>query len=468
MWALISGGFSKRDTLKYSTLAILSVFFVEVFLGLVTGSLAILSDGMHALFDALSSFVLYISVSISLKPPDEEHMYGHEKFEPLGGLIGGFTLMFLAGIISVEAISKIIRSEPSINLDFSLAGFIALSYTLFIDLLRMFIFKSTFKNGRSPTIKAGFYHAFSDLGSTLIALLGYWLSIDGIFYGDSLAALTLSALLIFLSVRLVWNNIVELSDTAPKEVVTKVKEEISKVSKGLFAYENLKVRRIGEKTFVRATFRVPDYMSLDEAHDITAKIENNIVKALGNVDVSFHIEPTGIRGMATEEFIEEIVGRIGGVIGVHDINITHHNGRVYVTLHVQVEPTMPLGEAHTLAEKIEEIISKNVSNIGNVLVHIEPSNIELKKGCIINDREINDLVKMAAEKYGNNLRIKRVVTYIANGKRYLGIECISEREIPVEEAHRISSEIENAIMEKISNITVTVHMEASRSIAGKN
>jgi divalent metal cation (Fe/Co/Zn/Cd) transporter len=103
-----------------------------------------------------------------------------------------------------------------------------------------------------------------------------------------------------------------------------------------------------------------------------------------------------------------------------------------------------------------------------VLVHIEPSNIELKKGCIINDREINDLVKMAAEKYGNNLRIKRVVTYIANGKRYLGIECISEREIPVEEAHRISSEIENAIMEKISNITVTVHMEASRSIAGKN
>jgi divalent metal cation (Fe/Co/Zn/Cd) transporter len=203
-----------------------------------------------------------------------------------------------------------------------------------------------------------------------------------------------------------------------------------------------------KKTFVRATLKVPDYMSLDEAHDITTKIENNIVKALGNADVSFHIEPTGIRGMATEKFIEEIVSRIEGVIGVYDVNATHHNGRVYITLHVQVEPMMPLGEAHALAKKIEETISKNMSNTGNILVHIEPSNIELKRGHIMDDKEINDLVKMVTEKYRNDLRIKRVVTYIANGKRYLGIECTSEREIPVEEAHKISSEIENAIMKK--------------------
>ena len=468
MWILISGGFGKLVALKYSTLAILSVFFVEAFLGLATGSLAILSDGMHALFDTLSSFMLFISVSISLKPPDEDHMYGHEKFEPLGGLIGGFALIVLAGAIAVEAISKIINGEPSINLDFSSVGFIALGYTLFIDILRVFIFSKFIFEDRGPTIKAGFYHAFSDLSSTLIALLGYWLSIYGIFYGDSLAALILSAILIFLSIRFAWNNMMELSDIAPKEAVTKVKEEISKVGEGLLMYENLRVRRTGEKTFVRATLKVPDYMSLDEAHDITTKIENNIVKALGNADVSFHIEPTGIRGMATEKFIEEIVGRIEGVIGVHDVNVTHHNGRVYITLHVQVEPMMPLGEAHALAEKIEETISKNMSNTGNILVHIEPSNIELKRGHIMDDKEINDLVKMVTEKYRNDLRIKRVVTYIANGKRYLGIECISEREIPVEEAHKISSEIENAITEKISNISVTVHMEANKSCRGKN
>jgi divalent metal cation (Fe/Co/Zn/Cd) transporter len=128
-------------------------------------------------------------------------------------------------------------------------GFIALGYTLFIDILRVFIFSKFIFEDRSPTIKAGFYHAFSDLSSTLIALLGYWLSIYGIFYGDSLAALILGAILIFLSIRFAWNNMMELSDIAPKEAVTKVKEEISRVGKGLLTYENLRVRRTGEKNF---------------------------------------------------------------------------------------------------------------------------------------------------------------------------------------------------------------------------
>ena len=95
------------NLLKYSTVAILSVFFVETILGLIVGSLAILSDGLHALFDAISSFVLFISVCASLKPPDEDHMYGHEKFEALGSLVGGLTLIVLAALIAVEALLKI-------------------------------------------------------------------------------------------------------------------------------------------------------------------------------------------------------------------------------------------------------------------------------------------------------------------------------------------------------------------------
>ena len=88
MHSISSMKIERVNLLKYSTAAILSVFFVETVLGLIAGSLAILSDGLHALFDAISSLVLFISARASLKPPDEEHMYGHEKFEALGSLIG--------------------------------------------------------------------------------------------------------------------------------------------------------------------------------------------------------------------------------------------------------------------------------------------------------------------------------------------------------------------------------------------
>ncbi len=446
------------NLLKYSTVAILSVFFVETILGLIVGSLAILSDGLHALFDAISSFVLFISVCASLKPPDEDHMYGHEKFEALGSLVGGLTLIVLAALIAVEALLKIFGDGYYINLDFSFVGFIALGYTFFVDLFRMFIFRPALRSG-STTIRVGFYHALLDVGSTLIALLGFLLTICGIFYWDSLASLILSSSLIFISFRLVWNSVMELSDMAPRDIVRKVREEMSEVGGGLLKYENLKVRKSGEKVFVRATLKVPDYMSFEEAHELSSRMEAKIVEAIGNADISFHIEPVSVGGLTTEKFIEKLTNKIRGVRGVHDVSVTHHDGKLYVTLHMQVDPSTPLSEAHDLAEKIEETIAKNLSNVENVLVHIEPSNIELRRGQVINEREINDVVQLAAKKYESDLRIKRIITYVAGGKRHIDIECMLSKEISVEEAHKIASEIEDLIREKFSETIVTVHME---------
>ena len=337
-------------------------------------------------------------------------------------------------------------------------GFIALGYTFFVDLFRMFIFRPALRSG-STTIRVGFYHALLDVGSTLIALLGFLLTICGIFYWDSLASLILSSSLIFISFRLVWNSVMELSDMAPRDIVRKVREEMSEVGGGLLKYENLKVRKSGEKVFVRATLKVPDYMSFEETHELSSKMEAKIVEAIGNADISFHIEPVSVGGLTTEKFIEKLTNKIRGVRGVHDVSVTHHDGKLYVTLHMQVDPSTPLSEAHDLAEKIEETIAKNLSNVENVLVHIEPSNIELRRGQVINEREINDVVQLAAKKYESDLRIKRVITYVAGGKRHIDIECMLSKEISVEEAHKIASEIEDLIREKFSETIVTVHME---------
>ena len=458
MHSISSMKIERVNLLKYSTVAILSVFFVETVLGLIAGSLAILSDGLHALFDVISSFVLFISARASLKPPDEEHMYGHEKFEALGSLIGGLTLIVLATLIAIEALLKIFGGGYYINLNLSFVGFIALGYTFSIDLFRMFIFRPALKGG-GGTIRVGFYHALLDVGSTLIALLGFLLATFGVFYWDSIASLILSSSLVFISFRLVWSSIMELSDVAPREIVKKVKEEMLRVSGGLLKYEGLKVRKAGEKVFVRATLKVPDYMSLKEAHELSSKMEARIMRAVGDADISFHIEPASIRGLTTEKFIEKLAGRIRGVRGVHNVSVTHYGGKLYATLHVQVEPSTPLSDAHDLAEKIERKIAENLSNVGNVLVHIEPSNIELKKGQIIDEREINDVVKLAAKRYEGELKIKRVITYTANGKRYIDVECVLSGEISVEEAHKIASEIENLIRERFSETIVTVHME---------
>ena len=92
---------------KRSTFAIATVVFVEVILGITVGSLAIVSDGVHALLDMTTMIVLYMVTKASLKPPDEEHMYGHEKFESIGGLVGGIALTGAALLIMYEAVLKL-------------------------------------------------------------------------------------------------------------------------------------------------------------------------------------------------------------------------------------------------------------------------------------------------------------------------------------------------------------------------
>ena len=86
-------GKHKLKALKISAVAIFSVVIVEVTVGFLVNSLAIMSDGLHALLDAVTSVMLFFAVRASMKPADEEHTYGHEKFETIGGLIGGIILI---------------------------------------------------------------------------------------------------------------------------------------------------------------------------------------------------------------------------------------------------------------------------------------------------------------------------------------------------------------------------------------
>jgi len=447
---------NKLKTLEISTIAIASVVFVEFILGAAVGSLAILSDGAHALFDALTMFVLFFTTRASLKPPDEEHMYGHEKFESIGGLVGGIALIGVALLIMYEAVLRIIQNAP-INLDLEFVGFIAIGYTLCIDFIRIGIFRKAVES-ESSTVKAGFYHALADFSSTILALLGFGLATIGSYpSGDALASIVLSILLTYLSVRLVWSSGMELSDAVSKDVAEKVRREILSTN-GICQCENLKVRKAGSKTFVEATVQVPDYVSFEEAHTLASKVEEALKKSLGNVSVTIHVEPLE-KGMQTEKLVEKLATEVDGVKEAHEVNTVYTNGKLYITLHAYVDPKLSVQKAHELAEKIENKISERIENVENVTVHIEPFSPKLRRGSTVNEREIRKIIYGVAENFRRMFSIKRIVTYVADTKRYINIDCCFTEGLSIEEAHKIASEIEENIRKQFAETMVTVHME---------
>jgi len=447
----------KLRTLKHSIIAISSVFLIEVFLGLAVNSLAIISDGFHALLDALTTLMLFVVTRVSLKPPDEEHMYGHEKFESVGGLIGGLALMIVAIVIIYEAILKILNSQ-TIHLGLEYVGFIAIGYTLCIDTFRVRSFLRA-RTSESTTMKAGFYHALADFSSTVIALLGFGLAALGFFYGDSFASMVLGVLLTYLSVKLAWSSGMELTDTISKDIADKVRREIVE-TKGVRKCEVLKIRKAGEKAFVRATVQVPDFLSFEEAHDLASKLELKIKSILGNADVVIHTEPC-VTEMPTEKLVEKLAAEVEGVKEAHEVTAAHTEGKLYLTLHVHVDPNLSVEKAHQIAEKIEDKIEERIEDVENVSVHVEPFGANRRKGWMVKEDEIRQIVHKASEKYRDAFRVKRVVTYVAGKKRFIDIDCSFTNQVSLEDAHEVASHVERNIRGHFSDTTVTVHVEPS-------
>lgn len=281
----------KLRALQLSFIAILSVVVVEGLIGVIANSLAILGDAAHALFDSITMLILFLTTKMALKPPDEEHLYGHAKIESIGGLIGGISLLALAAIILREAVLRLMSEVAHVHPE--IVGFVAVFYTLGIDAFRMTVAQRTLlnKNENSVTIKASFFHALADFASTVIALLGFGLAVlTDYLQADAVASIILSGSLVYLSIKLLRSTYLDLSDAVPKELAEKIRFEIE-TEKDVSCCKELKVRRVGQKTFIETTITVQSDMKLQEAHDLTAKIEHKIAKKIGESTVTIHVEP---------------------------------------------------------------------------------------------------------------------------------------------------------------------------------
>ena len=448
-----SEGAYKLRVLKISAVAIASVVLVEVVLGLVVDSLAILSDGLHASLDVVTSVMLFVATREALKPPDEEHTYGHEKFEPIGGLAGGIVLIGVGVLVIYEAVSKLMQGG-GVNTALGIAGFFAIGYTFCIDILRIFTFRKA-ASSESTTIKAGFYHALADLSSTGIAFLGFGLASVGFYQGDSLSSIVLGVLLSYMSIRLVRSSILELSDTASGDLVKKTRKAVLSHD-GILDCQNLKVRKVASKFFAECSVQVPSLMSLEEAHALASDIEEDLTKIFGNVNATIHIEPAEEETKA-EQLIEELA-TVENVKEVHDIVTVYARGKLYITLHACVDPTLSVEEAHEIAEKIENRMHVEIKQLENVTVHVEPYGVE-KHASKIDEAELKEVIAKLAKEVKTSLWLKRTVTYVADGKRYINIDCCFTKHVPLTEAHELASQVEKIVAEYFADAVVTVHIE---------
>ncbi len=358
----------RTKVLQISLLAIFSAFLVELIFGLISNSLALITDGIHALLDSVVTVVLLLAARMAIKPPDAEHTYGHGKIESLGGLIGGIAIFLIACFFIYESINRLQSPPPSI-----LPGLLAIVaglYTIGIDIFRLALLRKSIKKIGGATLKADFYHAFMDLGSTLVAIIGIVFVSYGFYHGDFIAALVLGGLLLVLSVKLVYRTALDLTDIISPDLVKNVRE-ITTSTEGVIETNQILMRRSGDIIFADVTISLRGDTSFDKAHEISNNVERNIKNKISNSSITIHFEPNWEK-VPLDAKILDIVTNVEGVKGIHNVSTHKTKGKTYSDLHVMVDREINLLSAHKISEIIEKEIQENIPEIEHATIHLEP------------------------------------------------------------------------------------------------
>jgi len=445
---------NRTKVLQISLLAIFSAFLVELIFGLISNSLALITDSIHALLDSVVTIVLLLAARMAIKPPDAEHTYGHGKIESLGGLIGGIAILLIACFFIYESIHRL--QSPPPNILPGLFAIIAGLYTIGIDIFRIALLRRSIKKMGGATLKADFYHAFMDLGSTLVAIVGIALASYGLYYGDFVAALVLGGLLAALSVKLIYKTAMDLTDIISPELVKNVRE-IAIATTGVIDADPILMRRSGDTIFADITISLRGDSSFDKAHEISNNVEKNIKNKISNAAVTIHFEPNW-KDVPLDAKILDIVKNVEGVKGVHNVSTHKTNGKIFSNLHVMVDREINLSSAHKISEIVEQKIQDNIPQIEHATIHLEPF-VQIPENLNLEDKVTEEKIKKMLEKYSEIKKIGRIISLNFENILKIDIDCSFDKELSIEKVHDLTSEIEHVIRTEIKNSVITIHPE---------
>ena len=444
----------RTKVLQISLFAIFSAFIVELIFGLVSNSLALITDSIHALLDTVVTLVLLLAARWAMKPPDAEHTYGHGKIESLGGLIGGIAIFLIACFFIYESINRLQSPPPSI-----LPGLFAIIgglYTIGIDFFRIMLLRKSIKAIGGTTLKADLYHAFMDLGSTSVAIIGIILVTYGIYFGDFVAALILGVLLAILSIKLIYKTALDLTDVISPELVKNVKEIVNSTD-GVIETGSILMRKSGDTIFADVTISLRGDTSFERAHEISDKVEKNIRNKIQNSGITIHFEPNW-KNVPLDGKILEIAKSVKGVKGVHNVITYKTKGKLYCNLHVMVNREINLVSAHKISEIIEGKIQKEIPQITHATIHLEPF-LKVPKNFNIEDTITEEKIKEIVENYPDVKKVGRILSLKFENILKIDIDCSFDKELSIEKVHDLTSEIEYVIRLEIKNSVITIHPE---------
>ena len=463
----IAGGAASREkqtVSRDSMIAAAIMTLMKLVAGVLSGSLAVLSDAAHSGLDLACAGLTFLSVRVSDRPADEDHTYGHGKIENLSSFAEAGLMGVSCAWIIFEALSRMISGQ--IDVHHSVWPVLVVLASIGIDFWRSRKLLAVAKKTGSPALATDAAHFASDIWASLAVLVGLaisWigvkLGIGWLRYADPLAAIVVSLLILRMTIRLGYEAVSVLTDEIPAETRRQIVHDVESIE-GVTSVEQARVRRAGAGYFADLTIAVPRRSTFAHTGRMVEAARAAVHRTLPTADVVIHTVPFESRADSIFDRVRSVAAKNN--VSVHEVSVQSHLDRLRVEQHMELDEDLTLLEAHDFVTMIEGQILSEVQEIDSILTHIEsePATIELPEMAVASDLRIEEAMLAAAAELEDVIDVHEIVVARSSEHIYLTCHCTLPDGLKLARVHTTITALEDRFKLACPEVNrVTIHPE---------
>ena len=423
----------------------------KLVVGLLTGSLGILSEAVHSTFDLAASTFTLFAVRTARKPADKEHPYGHGRAENLAAFAEGILLLITAAGITFEAIRRLTAGGHQVNP----AGyaFALLLATLLIEAGRAVVLRRVGHLASSEAMLADATDRLADVLATVAVLAGLVGVRMGVSAADSVAALLVAGIILRAAGMLAWRSGDILIDRSATGAEKQLRAAIQGVN-GVREVRSVRVRRSGPNLIGEASIATRRMLSVEAAGALAEDVKRQARSALPTLDLSVLVEGQAMQGDLVER-IHAAAARNGGVRDLHNVTVEREaDGSLHLTMHAKLPGDMTLATASRSSAALEEALRTELPDATRIDVHLEPLEPHVVSGEDVTARRTQLAARMR-EIVESHPEVRRLVDVeLSDRHQRIHAHVVAEvaGDISLEDAHRIETDLEERIRRELPEV----------------
>lgn len=435
--------------------------------GFSTGSLALLSDAANSLLDVGATTLTWLAVREAHKPADDQHHYGHGKFETLSALAETAFLFLLSGVVAVIGLRRLSTGAHAVEPNWIAAGIMVVA--IILDAWRWWTLKKVARETDSEALEADALHFASDLINSILVLIALGLAALGYQAADALIAICVSIYIAFAGFGLARRTIANLLDTAPKGLAERV-EAVADNTPGVVRVSRVRVRPAGSHIMGEVAVDVSRTLPLDRVIAIRDSVAQALHNELPRSEFTVTASPVQLDSETVQERISLIAHKMH--MPVHHVTVQYVSGRLSISLDLEVDGRTTLSNAHAVASRLESALREEFGTETEVETHIEPLESHPLEGRDASAEVVEQVTAVlrgwAAENHDihdiHQIRVRETACgYVVN------YHCRADPLLDIAHVHAEVDALERSLRQKVPQIVRVVgHAEPSRTSVADN